>query len=40
MSHKDRRRNTDSSKQKRKKEIKIENDFWASKNWKSDSNSF
>jgi hypothetical protein len=32
MGQKDRRRNTDRKKQKRKKEIKIGNDFWAAEN--------
>jgi hypothetical protein len=40
MGQKDRRRNIGRSEQKRKKEIKIGNDFWAAKNWKFDSNGF
>jgi hypothetical protein len=32
MRQKDRRRNNDGSKQKRKKEIKTVNDFWAAEN--------
>jgi hypothetical protein len=40
MSQKDRRRNTGGLKQKRKKEIKTGNDFWAGKNWNFDSNDF
>jgi hypothetical protein len=40
MGKKDRWRNTGGPKQKRKKEIKTETDFWAAENWKFDSNGF